>query len=755
MSDDVPFAAMLRGLRLTADLTLEQLAEASGVSDRAISDMERGVSRGPRVRTVEALADALVLRPDERSALLAAARAGRGTAGPAAVGRLPMPRQVADFTGRRGELAQVAGWLAAPATGTPAPVVVINGPPGIGKTSLAVRAGLDVTADERYFVDLRGLDAEPLTPAVVLGRLIRAVAPATGALPADLDEAAALWHTLIRDRRMVLVLDNAISETQVRPLLPVDGPAVALVTSRRALGGLEGVRRLRLDPLPADDSVTLLAAILDQAGPPAAGLREIAELCVNVPLALRIAGNRLVSRPGWTAADLIARLAAEERRLDALSAGDLQIKAAFTLSYQQLSGVARRLFRRLALVPGSSTGVELAAVLVQEPVPATEDALDELVDLSLLQQGPDGRLQFHDLLRLYAGTELTREEGAADRAAAIHRRDTWLLNTALAAGRFFEPGHVPTDRAQFASSAAARDWLQSEADNWLPTLLQAAAAGHDRRVVEVAESLHWFSDGWAYWPGWVDVFLLSARSAERLGDDRLLAVHLGYAAWVHAFCLNDPEQGLVYARQALVHARKSGDLGQIGWADYYVSWALNYLDRRDEALVHAAAAVVSLRRAGDREGLPNALLQHGVTLRAAGRDDDAVPVFTEVLAVLVDPATAPPPHIARAAEVVAHNFLVDVDITAGRWAQALRRLDVALDVATRTGNHTTLMATVVRRALVHARLGDRASAQADLDTVRAMRGAIGDTIRQVGTLAGRIAEVERLLADQDPTKSSR
>ncbi|WP_203775579.1 helix-turn-helix transcriptional regulator [Paractinoplanes deccanensis] len=756
VDDDVPFGALLRRLRIAADLTLEQLAEASGVSDRAISDMERGVSRSPRARTIEAIAGGLGLGADDRDRLVAAARAGR--VAPAPVAGLPLPRRVSDFTGRGDELARISRWTAAAGPDTPAPVVVVSGPPGVGKTSLAVQAAQSWPAEQHLFVDLRGLDAKPLAPAAVLGKLIRALSPDLRLVPRELDEATALWQSLAAGRRLVVVLDNAIGEGQVRPVLPPHGPAVVLVTSRRALSGLEGVRRLRLDALSEADAVHLLETILDDPGTDRESLRRIAKLCVNVPLALRIAGNRLLSRPGWTPGDLIARLAAQERRLDALAAGDLQVKAAFTLSYQQLSGVARRLFRRLALVPGPSAGVELASVLVEEPVPVTEDAVDELVELSLLQQRRDGRLEFHDLLRLYAQGELEREEGAADRAAAARRRDTWLLDTAVVAGHFFEPGHGPPPAdipCHLRTGAQAGDWLRREAENWLPALHAAAAAGEHRRVVEVAESLHWFSDGWANWPHWLDVFSLSTAAARALGDDRLTSVHLGYLAWVDIVCLGRPELALDRAREALEHAERSGDRRQIAWSQYYVGWALSRLRRWDETLEHARAAVEDFRAVNDREGLPNGLTLCALAVQGRGPADDAIPLHEQVIEAVTDPATAPPPHIALFVETVSRSFLANIEIAAERWPEALRRVDQSIAAAARLEHSSErLMTARSQRALVFARLGRMEAAREELRAVRELSRRNGDTEPRPGALRDRLAEVEALLAEHDAAQAA-
>lgn len=732
---------LLRRLRLAAGLTLEGLSAASGVSDRAISDMEREISKGPRVRTVRALADGLRLSGADRADFFAAARAGR-----AGGGGQPALMPLADFTGRTRELARISGWIA----DTLSPVVVISGSPGFGKTALAVQAAAAWPPEQRFFVDLRGLDDEPLTPLAVLGELIRALDPTAKALPRDLDEASARWRSLVRDRPAVVVLDNAIAESQVRPALPGEGPAVVLVTSRRTLSGLESVRRMRLEAFPPEDAMTLLAAIVDDRAVTAAGLRAIADLCVHVPLALRIAGNRLVSIPRWTADDLIARLASHERRLDTLATEDLQIKAAFTLSYQQLSDAGRRLFRRLALVPGTSTGAGLAAALTRQPLAATEDALDELVDLGLLQQGSDGRLRFHDLLRLYAASELDRAEDAGQRASVAARRDAWLLDTTILAGRFFEPGHrpPPPDALVPASQDAADSWLRGEAENWLPALRQAAADGRDQYVVDVAEALHWFSDNWSYWPHWEDVYSLSTRAARRLADDRLQAVHLGYLAWVHVVCLADPGAAVTCAEQALAFADRTDDPGLRGWSNYYLAWALEQDGRKTEALPYAATATELMRRAGDREGLPNAVILHAIMLHTLGRDEEAAAGLRDGIALVTGPETAPPEHIARFVEVTAHAILADIAIAAADWAAALGHLEASVRAARPLVYAPTReLVTLSRRALVYARLGRLPEARADLDALAEIRRTAGESVFGLyGEIRERVETAESLLA---------
>ena len=244
-----------------------------------------------------------------------------------------------------------------------------------------------------------------------------------------------MYRSLLRDRQALVVLDNAGSEEQVRPLLPGDGASRALITAKRALAGLEGVRRLGLGPLSLPEATELLTGIVGQraARDEESALSQLAKLCEGMPLALRIIGNRLVSRPGWDPAELAARLADEEHRLDQFKAGDLKIATAFSMSYEQLAEAARRVFRRLAVVPGRDFDAALAAVAGEVPVEVAWDALDELVDLGLLQDSTAGRYWFHDLVRLFARTRLEEEESPADREALTARVTSWLQRGAVTA----------------------------------------------------------------------------------------------------------------------------------------------------------------------------------------------------------------------------------------------------------------------------------------------------------------------------------
>jgi transcriptional regulator with XRE-family HTH domain len=479
---------MLRRLRLDSDLTLERLAEVSGISDRTLSDIERGAARGPQHRTMLAIAAGLGLSEVDGAALVCAAREGRRRNMASSQSRLPLPGDVEEFTGREVELSRIASVLTDPRNHQ-LPLVIVTGPPGYGKTSLAVRAAslLRRAFPEQVFVPLGGLTPEPPSPDAVVARIVQAL---TGHETTRTDVGQ--LPRLLADRQLLLVLDDAACESQVRAVLPAAGRAAVLVTSRRSLAGLHAAERLCLDRLGGEDAVRLLGAIIPPEQTAGADLAELARLCDDVPLALRIAGNRLASRPGWTVMALTARLAVADRRLRVLTAGDLGMSAAIRQSFIGLDPAAQRLFARLALVDGSTFGAGLAGALIGGHPWHAEELLDQLADVNLVQPTTGDRYTLHELLRLYARAELERELPST-RAAIREASDAWLLATAARAARLLRSGgraksavaQVPRTPPDLESPRA---WLTDEAENWSAALgrllrplngeLVAALPGH-------------------------------------------------------------------------------------------------------------------------------------------------------------------------------------------------------------------------------------------------------------------------------------
>ncbi|MEV0586182.1 helix-turn-helix domain-containing protein [Nonomuraea sp. NPDC050310] len=681
------FGALLRTHRQAAGLTIEELSHASGVSVRAIGDMERGVSRGPQRRTVAALAEVLQLSPDDHDALLDAAREGRPRPAPAGTGLCELPRRIGDFTGREHELGLLRGLV--PRDSGDAVAVAVWGVAGMGKSALAVHAAgqlADLFPDGRFFLDLRGMDAVPLDSSSGLARLLKALGTPERRIPADEDERAGLYRAQLAGRRCLIVLDNAADEAQVRPFLVSDGPSMTIVTSRRPLGGLEGVHRIPLAQLGADDAAALLLSIVgeNRAAAEPDAVEEVARLCGHLPLALRIAGNRLQSRPGWTIKQLSARLGDEERRLDHLTAGDLHVAAAFALSYEQLSPTARQAFRWLAETAAPTFGVPLAAVLTKLDLDDAEDALEELTELGLLQSPYPARYRFHDLVRLYSRARLAAEETEEVRERGRRRMEAWLLETAVVAGRWFEPeyGAPPPgwrSLVSLGSREEAGDWLQTEGTAWLEALRSAARRGEHATVVEVAESMHWFSDQWIAWGNWREIFELSSTAARAMGDKLQEAVHLNYLSWALRICEGRAAEAEAAALRAMALAEEIGDLRQQGWALVYATWAIDD-DPANWAreLDYISRAGELLRQAGDLEGYPQAETGHISVLRRLGRREESLERNLALVATLRDPEYGGSPAIVAFSLGTALDHLGDNYAELGRWAEAIDSYEQAL-----------------------------------------------------------------------------
>jgi hypothetical protein len=358
-----------------------------------------------------------------------------------------LPADVAGFTGRAEQLSALTRLLT---MDDPPSTVALVGTAGVGKTALAVRWAHQIRErfpDGQLYLDLRGFSAAPpVRPIDALGQFLRALGVAAGQVPADEQEAAGRYRTLLADRRVLVVLDNARGAEQVRPLLPGGRGCLALVTSRDRLDSLvvhAGASRLRLEPLPTADSHKLLARMIgpDRSAADLAGVGELARLCAHLPLALRIAAANLAGGRA-SIAGYVGQLRAG--RLDRLATAGQEraaVRAAFDVSYAALSDPARRLFRVLGCVPGVELTVAAAAALTGEDHRTAGQVLDELAAVHLVFEPADGRFGTHDLLRDYAGQlagALTTGEREATRRALIE----WYVARAEAAADLLHPGGV-------------------------------------------------------------------------------------------------------------------------------------------------------------------------------------------------------------------------------------------------------------------------------------------------------------------------
>ncbi|KOV83955.1 helix-turn-helix domain-containing protein [Nocardia sp. NRRL S-836] len=678
VSDDaIPaFGQVLLRLRRASGLSQADLARSSGMSVRALRDLERGRANSAQERSAAVLADALGLTGEDREIFLLLAREGRRrTAKPVEPTMLHALPAVTELIGREEELRE----LTALGTAVPAGVVVVTGPPGVGKTSLAVAAAHRLAGDFPdgcLALDLGGSGGRPMAPDEALERMLRALGVPARGVPESEADRVELFRALLRDRRVLVLLDNAVDEAHVRPLLGTGNRGLTLVTCRRVLAGLTTASWVSLSPLQTESAVALFASITGDdvvRGEPCAAA-ELVALCGNLPLAIRIAGNRLATRPHWSLSYLVSQLRDERMRLSSLSAGDLQLRSAFEVSFRRLSPFARRMLRRLAVIPGEHFDEALAAVATDVPEQEVGALLDELVEASLLDTArTPGRLRFHNLLRLFAAERLAQEEPGEVRELLRERTLRHLLDMATAAGAStFHGGPAGADGSPFPSQEHAGDWLVREGTNWSAAQREAAALGWHAEVLGLAKAMHWFADGQEFDYRWDEVYRLGLEAAQQLGDRVAEVDMLNQLGWAQYLCRNDNELAVRTNSRALALAEEIGDhRGQV-YAHCYLGVALTRLGQGENGMAHLRAAH-DLSAEYDffelRYWMRSTL---GVALQEAGRYDDALAVHEALLTEARHHRDEAGPEVVRWVVMLLMENIGLCLAGLGRWREAAR-----------------------------------------------------------------------------------
>jgi DNA-binding SARP family transcriptional activator/tetratricopeptide (TPR) repeat protein len=539
----------------------------------------------------------------------------------------PAPRQlpaaVPGFTGRAAELEALTGMLdQAGAAGAPGTVVIsaIGGTAGVGKTALALHWAHQVAArfpDGQLHVNLRGYDpsSAPVTPAEAIRGFLDALGVPPGRIPPAPQAQAGLYRSLLADKRMLIVLDNARDEQQVRPLLPASPGILVLVTSRSQLSGLaaaEGARLISLDVLSHAEAVHMLTARLGTARSAAEpdAVDRIASLCACLPLALAVTAARAAARPGFSLAVLADELADAGGRLDVLDPGDpgSSVRAVFSWSTRQLGGEAARMFRLLGLHPGPDISVPAAASLAGGGQPQARALLQELARAHLIAEHVPGRYTFHDLLRAYAVEQAHHTDSDSDRREAIGRVLDHYLHTAARAARLLDPAKEPVVLAAPRPGAAAGQpadrrqalaWFQAEHQVLLAAVALAAGSGSDAHAWQLPWAMKNFLQARGYWQEWAATQRSALAAATRLGDTAAQAVCsrlLGGAC----IDLGHHDQALGhFARSLALYQRLGNRLGQAK-VHQNLGYAAERQGRYAEALGHAEQALRLCRAIGDK-----------------------------------------------------------------------------------------------------------------------------------------------------------
>ena len=671
LGDTHPATLTSRNNLATAYQAAGRTAEAIPLFERTLADRERVLgdthpdtltSRNNLATTYQAAgrtAEAIPLVPGEQESHAiqeAAARrdvmvAGRdhvivigsaGVADPAVPSFLP--RDVPGFTGRESELdllMRLAG------TGR-AVVIAIGGTAGVGKTALAVHAAhrlLPEFPDGYLYADLRGYtEGQDLAePGEVLEVFLRRLGVPADEVPATVEERSGLLRQLLASRRILMVLDNARTEAQVRPMLPGAGESMVLVTSRSLLPGLEADERINLDVLTADEAVAMLAGLAGAArAADEAAVAEVARLCGRLPLALRIAGQLLAAHPAWPVARLVQMLGGEQDRLAQLGAGDLQVRAAFEISYRQLAEEDARLFRLLGLHPGPDFDVPAAAALADTEDEAAEPTLDRLAETYLVTEDTAGRFRMHDLLRLFARDTCQQTDTPADRDAAQAR----LVGHYVDLARFLDACldlRLRPATAQAAAQAGrslpsprqALAIFETERPNLLAILGLAAQRGWDEQVERLSESM---GDSLARLRDLDDLLTVrqaalaaALHAANTAAEGRALG-NLGIAYRE----LRRFEEAITSFQQSLAVMRETGDRHGEGMALTNLGIAYRELRRFEEAITSFQQSLAVMRETGDRHGEGQALTNLGIAYRELRRFEEAITSFQQSLAIFYE-----------------------------------------------------------------------------------------------------------------------
>ncbi|GAA4014492.1 BTAD domain-containing putative transcriptional regulator [Allokutzneria multivorans] len=631
---DNPLRERLRGQLMTALYRCGRRAEALRVfqeARRAVTE-ELGIEPGPDLQRLHL--DILEGRPD------APGFSGEATSAREQATRNYLPRDVHDFTGREQELRK----LVMSTVDSPSALRVwwLDGPTGVGKTALAIRAAhrlADRYPDGQLFVELHGQSADhsPAAPEVALDALLRALRVPSERIPDGLRERAALWRAELAGRRVLVVLDDAADEAQVRPLLPGGAGCSVIVTSGQRLSGIEGATRVPLDVLPPEDARTLFARILgdDRAKAEPAAVTEVVELCGYLPLAIRITGAKLAARPHWPVSRLLRRLRDERQRLDELSVGDLAVRTGLAVTYFGLDERSRRAYRLLGALGYANLPGWLAAPLLDVCEDEAENVFEQLVDAQLVdvisKPSEPPRYRVHDLVRIHARERAELEDDEEVRREAVHRAVSALLSTVESLVENLPPAVPRLCQTELNSAPSKRNrtpetdtWFEQEEAALITAVERAAELDLAESAAGLAEALvfAWFAvrnryDGWERTH---NAALAALRRAGLRHGEAALECSLGQMYYKR----DNFETAREHFRTALTLFTEAGDArGE--------AVALNGIGMVNREFAEHSAALPALNRArrlladqGDEEGVAHALYGIGYSYRELGEDSAAL-----------------------------------------------------------------------------------------------------------------------------------
>lgn len=694
---------------------------------------ELGVEPGPEILA----AHLRIVRQE-----LPAVAVDRGRAADVPPSPAQLPVDITGFAGRAEHLAQLDATLRDVEDDSHAPVAItaISGTAGVGKTALAVHWAhrvRDHFPDGQLYVNLRGYASDtPVRPIEALTRFLRALGVAPERVPADEEEAEGLYRTLLTGRKVLFVLDNAASADQVRPLLPGSPGCFVLVTSRDRLTSLaakEGAGRLALDVLDSGDAQRLLSRMIGQrralAEPDA--VAELADICVYLPLALRIVAANLASLPHTSVTDYVAELGKHGRLTELVIEGDKAgaVRASFDLSYAKLAPETRRLFRLLGLVPGPDFTAGAAAALLAGDVHTSSKLLNRLTGAHLVHEHVAGRYQFHDLLREYAADRARAEDGSEEIRTATERLFDYYLNTVdLLSRRLYAhiPG-MPGPPADDVSDtdAAAIEQLDAE----IPNLIAAArgcASGLQHYSWQMANSLRGYFVTRGHGTEGLAVCRAALAAAEQQGDHQAQASIYDIQGLIR-YNLSDYPKAIGDHTRALALNRRTDNKAAEAGALHNLGRVHSQLGKPAQAMHYYEQALAINRRIENRHGEANALHYVGVAWLSLGQPTKAIEFHSQAMELSQQIASRP-------LELVSLHGLGLAYWALGQLDQAVRFYAECLTGGRRVGHKIVEATTLVCIAETNCDAGryDEAEAQAELGLTLSRQ--LGERRDEVGAL---------------------
>jgi DNA-binding SARP family transcriptional activator/tetratricopeptide (TPR) repeat protein/DNA-binding XRE family transcriptional regulator len=722
-----------------------QQAHALGVYEelRRRLDDELGVQPGPELAGTHLR----VLRQEIPAQTPAPGPGDVPQAGPAVPQQLPAA--VRQFTGRDRELAELSRLLAPDSANAGTMIIsAIGGTAGVGKTALAVHWAHQVRdrfPDGQLYVNLCGHDpGQPVPAAEALAGFLRSLGVPGPDIPLDADQRAARYRSLLSGKRMLVVLDNAGSAGQVRPLLPGTPACTVLVTSRDALPGLvarDGAARLDLDLLPLADAVALLATLIGaRAGAEPEATAELARQCCRLPLALRVAAELAASRPATPLAGLARELADLRTRLELLDAGGdpgTEVRAVFSWSYRHLDPGAARTFRLLGLHPGPDLDRYAAAALTAAPADQAGQQLGVLARAHLSQPADPGRHGLHDLLRAYARHLAAEHDPAAEQRAALTRLIDYYLHTAagamdtlVPAERDNRPRIPPPDlpAPPVDTPATARAWLDAERDNLVAITVHAAGHGWPGHATRLAVTLFRYLDTGGHYLEASAVHSCARRAARDTGDRAAEVTalnNLGIVDWRQGRY----QQASDHYRQALALCRQTGDRTGAARALRNLGMVDDRQGRFRQATGHYRQALPLCRETGDRPGEAAVLGNLGIVDLQQGRYEQATSYLQQAMVVFRETGN-------RLGEAVSLDNLGLVDQRQGRYQQATSYHEQALALFREIGDRSGQGNTLNNLGQAGVRQGRYWQAASDHEQALALFRDIGDQTGEAEALNG-------------------